>query len=459
MNAPNIANRTIFTGDNLPIMRGINSESVDLIYLDPPFNSNRNYAAPIGSPAEGAGFKDIWTLDDIKEVQVEELKSVNYGLHAAITTARYTSGPAMTAYMTVMGIRLLEIHRLLKPTGSVYLHCDPTASHYIKGMMDAVFGARNMITEVIWGYGTPSGGRASGKRPVKGHDTILAYARNYSRHTFNRIHLPYNSDYVTRWFRHTDDTGRQYRTRKRGDQIVRQYLDESPGAPLSNTWTDIRQLYGSAGWFPTNRQEITGYPTQKPLSLLERIISISSNEGDFVLDPFCGCATACIAAERLERQWAGIDIAAARTGADQNAAGARGARRFRRSSDPYRLGGYAPHRYSRAHRRRRGHTTAAAGRAACPAAAQPGYSPHLVRQAGGVLQRLRCAFPAAEPDAGPYCRPLSGRGGYGQQFTAAVPGVQFQEKYAYPGGIPGRADQRGHSPVGRRRPGTLPPAR
>ncbi len=309
MNAPNIANRTIFTGDNLPIMRGINSESVDLIYLDPPFNSNRNYAAPIGSPAEGAGFKDIWTLDDIKEVQVEELKSVNYGLHAAITTARYTSGPAMTAYMTVMGIRLLEIHRLLKPTGSVYLHCDPTASHYIKGMMDAVFGARNMITEVIWGYGTPSGGRASGKRPVKGHDTILAYARNYSRHTFNRIHLPYNSDYVTRWFRHTDDTGRQYRTRKRGDQIVRQYLDESPGAPLSNTWTDIRQLYGSAGWFPTNRQEITGYPTQKPLSLLERIISISSNEGDFVLDPFCGCATACIAAERLEREWAGIDIA------------------------------------------------------------------------------------------------------------------------------------------------------
>ena len=309
MNAPNIANRTIFTGDNLPIMRGINSGSVDLIYLDPPFNSNRNYAAPIGSPAEGAGFKDIWTLDDIKEVQVEELKSVNYGLHAAITTARYTSGPAMTAYMTVMGIRLLEIHRLLKPTGSVYLHCDPTASHYIKGMMDAVFGAKNMITEVIWGYGTPSGGRASGKRPVKGHDTILAYARNYSRHTFNRIHLPYNSDYVTRWFRHTDDAGRRYRTRKRGDQIVRQYLDESPGAPLSNTWTDIRQLYGSAGWFPTNRQEITGYPTQKPLSLLERIISISSNEGDFVLDPFCGCATACIAAERLEREWAGIDIA------------------------------------------------------------------------------------------------------------------------------------------------------
>ena len=309
MNAPNIANRTIFTGDNLPVMRGINSESVDLIYLDPPFNSNRNYAAPIGSPAEGAGFKDIWTLDDIKEVQVEELKGINYGLHAIITAARYSNGPAMTAYLTVMGIRLLEIHRLLKPTGSVYLHCDPTASHYIKGMMDAIFGVKNLITEVIWGYGTPSGGRTSGKRPVKGHDTVLAYARNYSSHAFNRVYLPYNSDYVTQWFRHTDDAGRRYRTRSRGGQIIRQYLDESPGVPLSNTWTDIRQLYGSAGWFPGNRQEITGYPTQKPLSLLERIITVSSNEGDFVLDPFCGCATACVASERLERQWAGIDIA------------------------------------------------------------------------------------------------------------------------------------------------------
>ena len=309
MNASNIANRTIFTGDNLPIMRGINSAAVDLIYLDPPFNSNRNYAAPIGSPAEGAAFKDIWTLDDIKEVQVEELKSVNYGLHAIITAARYASGPAMTAYLTVMGIRMLEIHRLLKPTGSVYLHCDPTASHYIKGMMDAVFGARNMISEVIWGYGTPSGGRAAGKRPVKGHDTILAYARNYGDHTFNRLHLPYNPDYVARWFRHTDDAGRRYQTRSRGGRIIRQYLDESPGVPLSNTWTDIRQLYGSAGWFPTNHREITDYPTQKPLALLERIIALSSNAGDFVLDPFCGCATACIAAERLERQWAGIDIA------------------------------------------------------------------------------------------------------------------------------------------------------
>ena len=311
-----------------------------MIYLDPPFNSNRNYAAPIGSPAEGAGFKDIWTLDDIKEVQVEKLKGVNYGLYAVIAAARYANGPAMTAYLTVMGIRLLEIHRILKPTGSVYLHCDPTASHYIKGIMDAVFGVGNLISEIVWGYGTPSGGRASGKRPVKGHDTILAYARDYGSHTYNRVHLPYSPDYVSRWFRHTDAEGRRYQTRSRGGQVIRQYLDESPGVPLSNTWTDIRQLYGSAGWFPTNRQEITGYPTQKPLALLERIITISSNPGDFVLDPFCGCATACVLPPSgWNGKWAGIDIAPQSAGTDQNAAGAGSAGRFRRAPDAYRLGG------------------------------------------------------------------------------------------------------------------------
>ena len=266
---------------------------------------------------------------------------------------------------------------------------------------------------------------------MKGHDTILAYARNYSRHTFNRIHLPYNSDYVTRWFRHTDDAGRRYRTRKRGDQIVRQYLDESPGAPLSNTWTDIRQLYGSAGWFPTNRQEITGYPTQKPLSLLERIISISSNEGDFVLDPFCGCATACIAAERLEREWAGIDIAPRALELTKK----RLAREVRVGSaeSPTLTDWEVTHRTDTPERTDdgRGHPAAAAGGAACPAAAQPGYSPHPVRQAGGVLQRLRCAFPAAEPDAGSHCRPLSRRGGYGQQFTCCC------ARRAIPGKAPG----------------------
>ena len=287
MNASNIINRTIFTGDNLPIMRGINSASVDLIYLDPPFNSNRDYAAPIGSPAEGAGFKDIWTLDDIKEVQVEELKGVNYGLHAIITAARYANGPSMTAYLTVMGIRLLEIHRLLKPTGTVYLHCDPTASHYIKGMMDAVFGPAGFRNEIVWSYA--GGGIPKYDFPRK-HDIILRYSKSDTR-IFNgeAVRVPYASNYVATVFAGdaTRAPGRTY-TRNPNGKIVEDW------------WNDIPRPYG---------RERTGYPTQKPLALLERIIKASSNPGDLVLDPFCGCATACIAAEKLEREWAGIDIA------------------------------------------------------------------------------------------------------------------------------------------------------
>ena len=287
MNASNIANRTIFTGDNLPIMRGVNSASVDLIYLDPPFNSNRNYAAPIGSPAEGAGFKDIWTLDDIKEVQVEELKSVNYGLHAVITAARYASGPGMTAYLTVMGIRLLEIHRLLKPTGSVYLHCDPTASHYIKGMMDAVFGPAAFRNEIVWSYA--GGGIPRYDFPRK-HDIILRYSKSETR-IFNSeaVRVPYAPNYAATVFA-GDDTGAPGRT----------YTQNLNGKIVGDWWNDIPRSYGP---------ERTGYPTQKPLALLERIIKASSNPGHLILDPFCGCATACIAAEKLEREWVGIDIA------------------------------------------------------------------------------------------------------------------------------------------------------
>ncbi len=287
MNAPNIANRTIFTGDNLPVMRGINSESVDLIYLDPPFNSNRNYAAPIGSPAEGAGFKDIWTLDDIKEVQVEELKGINYGLHAIITAARYSNGPAMTAYLTVMGIRLLEIHRVLKTTGTAYLHCDPTASHYIKGMMDAVFGAESFRNEIVWSYA--GGGIPRYDFPRK-HDIILRYSKTDTR-TFNgeAVRVPYTSSYTATVFA-GDDTRAPGRT----------YTRNPAGKIIEDWWSDIPRPYG---------QERIGYPTQKPLALLERIVKASSNPGDLMLDPFCGCATACVAAEKLERQWAGIDIA------------------------------------------------------------------------------------------------------------------------------------------------------
>ncbi len=214
----------------------------------------------------------------------------------------------MLAYLTYMAERLEEMHRLLKPTGCVYLHCNQFASHYLKILMDAIFGPKNFINEIIWNYGTPSGGRAGGKKPVKTHDCLLVYAKKYGAHLYNKQFTPYSDSYL-KWFRHTDDDGRQYRTRSRKGNIHRQYLDESPGNPLSTVWSDIMQNYGKSGWFPTT-QVGTKYPTEKPLDLLERILDMSSNPDDLVLDPFCGCGTTIEAAKRKKRRWIGIDISA-----------------------------------------------------------------------------------------------------------------------------------------------------
>ena len=304
----NFVDKTIWTGDNLDILRGMNSESVDLIYLDPPFNSNRDYAAPVGSKAAGAAFKDTWTLSDLDIAWMGLIADEHPAIYRTIEAAGMTHGKGMQSYLCMMAVRLLEMRRVLKDTGSLYLHCDPTAGHYIKLLMDAVLEHRNFIDEIVWNYGTPSGGRASGKKPIKTHETLLVYAKHYGNHTYNRLYTPYSEKYVTNWFRHEDEDGRKYRTRSRNGKIVRQYLDESPGVPLSNVWSDIMQLYGSAGWFPRKDDERVGYPTQKPLALLERIIGASSNEGDMVLDPFAGCATACVAADKLGRQWVGIDL-------------------------------------------------------------------------------------------------------------------------------------------------------
>lgn len=310
MSKLNWANQTIWTSDNLPILRGLNSASVDLIYLDPPFNSNANYAAPIGSAAAGAEFKDTWGLNDINLAWHGEIKHEYPGLYDLLNATRKIHGDSMMSYLIYMAIRIMEMKRLLKETGTVYLHCDPTAGHYLKLLMDSVFGQKNFISQIIWNYGTPSGGRTAGKKPVKSYENLLVFAANYGDHTYNHTHTPYSDSYVTNWFRHEDETGRRYQTRNRKGKVVRQYLDESPGVPLSNTWSDIKQLYGSSGWFPSTRKEITNYPTQKPLQLLRRIIRISSNAGDVVLDPFCGCATTCIAAQDEGRQWIGIDISA-----------------------------------------------------------------------------------------------------------------------------------------------------
>lgn len=284
-------------------------ESVDLIATDPPFNKNKEFQG-IGR-SEGASFKDYWAWDDDDDVHPAYLAHVRQhwpALGEVIEAAYHAHSPSMAAFLAFMSVRLVEMHRILKPTGSLYLHCDPTANAYLRLMLDAVFGRDNFIDEIVWNYGTPSGGRTAGKKPVKAHDTLLSYAKEYGKHTYNVQFTPYSEKYVKDWFRHTDAKGRKYQTRSRGGTIQRQYLDESPGIPLSNVWTDIMQLYGSAGWFPTTQKERIGWPTQKPLALYRRIVEASSNEGDLVLDPFAGCATTCVAAEQAGRAWIGIDL-------------------------------------------------------------------------------------------------------------------------------------------------------
>lgn len=259
----NFASNAIWTGDCLPIMRGLNSATVDLVYLDPPFNSNADYAAPIGSKAAGAAFKDTWTLEDVDVEWIDLIEAKHPALFRVLLAATSDSDKS---YLVYMAARLLEMRRLLKPTGSIYLHCNQFASHYLKLVMDAVFGRGNFVNEIIWNYGTPSGGRVGGKKPVKVHDCLLVYAGEYGRHLYRPQFTPYSEKYVRDWFRHTDEQGRAYRTRSRKGKVIRQYLDESPGMPLSTVWSDIMQLSSRRGWFPATDREETGYPTQKPLA-------------------------------------------------------------------------------------------------------------------------------------------------------------------------------------------------
>ena len=190
--------------------------------------------------------------------------------------------------------------RVLKPTGSIYLHCDPTAGHYLKTMMDAVFGENNFKREVIWNLGTASGYKSQINGFIRGHDTILYYTKSTDTFVFNKIFQPHKPEYIKR-FSKVDEQGRRYRDDRPNRR--RQYLDETEGVALTDVWSDIMSFQQHS-----TSKERTGYPTQKPLALLERIIKASSNRDDIVLDPFCGCATTCIAAESLQRQWIGIDL-------------------------------------------------------------------------------------------------------------------------------------------------------
>ena len=339
---PNWSNRTLWTGDNLDIMRGMNSGTVDLIYLDPPFNSNREYAAPIGSEAAGAAFKDTWALSDVDEAWHGEIADRDPTLYAIVDAAGMAHGKGMKSYLVMMAVRLMEMQRLLKETGSIYLHCDPTASHYIKMLLDAVFGGRQFRSEITWRRANAKG--LAFKGYPNNADFLLYYSKT-ENFIWNRSYRPHDPAYVEKFYRHVEpETGRRYQldnlvnpnkdrpnltyeflgvtrvwrwTKERMQEAhehglviqqrpgavprLKRYLDEMQGIPVDTIWDDIKPIQSQS-------KERIGYPTQKPLALLDRIIKTSSNEGDIVLDPFCGCATACVAAERLQRIWVGIDL-------------------------------------------------------------------------------------------------------------------------------------------------------
>ncbi len=311
--ACNVPNRTIFEGDNLDVMRGMNDGCVDLIYLDPPFNSNRDYAAPIGSKAAGAAFKDTWDLTDVDEAWHNEIAETDLALYKIIDASEHSHGSGMKSYLIMMAVRLLEMRRILKSTGSIYLHCDGTASHYLKALMDAVFGRRNFRNEITWKRTSSHNDARRNYSSIR--DNLLFYTKS-DQFTFQTQHTPYSEEYIANSYRYVDENNRRYAARdlrspqprpnltydykgykphsngwsvsldrmkqldaegrlhfpksKDGRIRLKRYLDEMPGVPAANLWDDIKPVQSQA-------QERLGYPTQKPLGLLERIIEASSN--------------------------------------------------------------------------------------------------------------------------------------------------------------------------------------
>jgi DNA modification methylase len=280
---------TLFTQDNLFVLYGLNSECVDLIYLDPPFNSKRMYSAPIGTKAAGASFKDMWTWDDINDAYLDKLVEKYPDLVRFIQSIGTMHSKGMMAYATYMTQRMIEMHRVLKPSGSIYLHCDPTASHYLKLLLDEIFGRKNFRNEIIWSYQRWTGATA---RFQSMHDVILYYSKSENV-TFNAQYEEYSGK--------SKHKGKRFSTTDQGKVVKQEYTEDTTRQKLMRDVWDISILNSQS-------KERTGYPTQKPLALLHRIIKASSKEGDVVLDPFCGCATTCVAAQQLNRKWIGIDI-------------------------------------------------------------------------------------------------------------------------------------------------------
>lgn len=351
MPAQQFKTNVLFYGDNLDILRRyIPNESIDLIYLDPPFNSKADYnilfkeATGEELTAQIQAFSDFWHWDDAARHAYEFLTSNEVDAKVSdVTDAlyRFLGKNDMTAYLLMMARRLLELHRVLKPTGSLFLHCDPTSSHYLKLVLDATFGAKNFRNEIVWRRSHPKGHAFT--RFASDHDVILVYAKDSSKVKWkmvykgydpseeppaqynlrdkdgrwytldnlmnpnpNRPHLTYKFKGITRVWRWTKE--RMLEEDRKGRIVVpeggkvpryKRYLDEQEGIPIDDFWDDIDFAKGD---------ERLGFPTQKPLRLLERIIEASTAEGDWVLDPFCGCGTAVIGAEKMKRHWIGIDI-------------------------------------------------------------------------------------------------------------------------------------------------------
>jgi site-specific DNA-methyltransferase (adenine-specific) len=350
-----ITRNTLFYGDNLQVLRDhVPSQSVDLIYLDPPFNSSRNYNVLFkdesgqDSESQIVAFEDTWSWGPSAEATYNELYMHTGGKVGEMISAMrsFIGENPMMAYLVMMAARLVELHRVLKPTGSLYLHCDPTASHYLKVLMDTIFGVRQFRNEIVW---KRTNAHNDAHRYGNIHDVLLFYVKDIRQSSFSPVYVNYSEDYLKSEFRQDND-GRWYKVEDltapyRGGQGGRfefhgrtpgptrmwrlnetemgrlwkegriktdaagvpllrghiVYLDEKKGMPVQDWWDDILRVGNTSG-------ERMGYPTQKPLALLERIIQASSNEGDVVLDPFCGCGTAIAAAQKLKRRWIGIDV-------------------------------------------------------------------------------------------------------------------------------------------------------
>jgi DNA modification methylase len=293
------ANRLVL-GDNLSLLRALTRElagKVDLVTIDPPFATGGDFAhrAEIGGPRRSA--------EPARKVAAGGYRDGDWG-------------PGNAGWFGMMAERLEAARELLAESGTLYVHVDWNAGHHLRVLLEEIFGADNCLGEIVWAYGSPSGGRTAGKKLVKAHDFILAFARSYGKQKYRPVYLPYAERYLEDWFRFHDADGRRYRKRwrraKDGSSFhEKQYLDESKGVPASTVWTDIQQVYADPRAYKAGmRSEVTGYPTQKPLRLVERILALSSDPGDLVLDFFCGSGTALVAAERMGRRWIGCDTQA-----------------------------------------------------------------------------------------------------------------------------------------------------